>query len=72
MTRANYKLSDGGMVDSLRRLRHARAVRRAVERRMQVHRESATDKPADVLARLRANQNVRAAVARLIDGGPHE
>jgi hypothetical protein len=46
----------------------ARAVLRAVERRTRVRRESATDKPGDLLARLRANQDVRTAVMALIRG----
>ncbi|QQC63800.1 hypothetical protein [Paraburkholderia ginsengisoli] len=59
------------MADSLRRLKDARAVLRAVELRARVRRESATDRPGDVLDRLRANQDVRTAAMALIRGESH-
>ena len=56
------------MASNLRRLKDARAVLHAVEQRTRVRRDSATDRPGDVLENLKANQSVRDAVAKLIRG----
>jgi len=70
MKQDNQKPSPG-MAADLHRLRHARSVLRATERRMQVYRDAPTDRAADVAKRLAANHDVRTAVRKLIDGGPH-
>ncbi|QQC63869.1 hypothetical protein [Paraburkholderia ginsengisoli] len=56
------------MASSLRRLKDARAVLRAVEQRTRVHRDAPSDRAADVAKRLQANQDVRTAVMALIRG----
>lgn len=67
----NRKLSPG-MAADLRRLRRAWDVLHATEQRMLGYRDAPTDRAADVIQLLRANQNVRAAARTRIEGEHHE